>query len=88
MSKVNVSFDGQHDDHQISLLKNTGSSKGIGIRLMNQDNSEVKLGEKSTNIPLKADTNKLTFYARVEANGQPVEAGSIEAQATYTLTYL
>ncbi|EKT60324.1 fimbrial protein [Providencia sneebia] len=88
LSKVNVSFYGQTDEHKSDLLKNTGSSKGLGIRLMNQDSSKIKLGEKNTDISLNAGTNKLTFHARVEANGQAVEAGSIEAQATYALTYL
>ncbi|GAB1437385.1 fimbrial protein [Providencia sp.] len=88
VSKVHVTFNGTPDATAQELLANTGTSKGVGVRLINADGSTMKVGDKSVDIPLVDGPNKLTFSARVEANGNKVETGSIISQATYALNYL
>lgn len=88
VSKVQVTFNGTPDSNLNELLANTGTSKGVSVRLINADGSVMKVGDKSVDIPLVDGPNKLSFSARVEANGQAVETGSIISQATYALNYL
>lgn len=88
VSKVNVTFSGTADAVKNELLVNTGTSRGVGVRLINSDGNTMAVNAKSIDIPLTTGTNKLNFSARVEANGNKVETGSIVAQATYALNYL
>ncbi|MGJ3353942.1 fimbrial protein [Providencia sp. Je.9.19] len=88
VSKVKVTFTGTPDTAKKDLLANTGTSKGVGVRLINADGAMMKVGDTSVEIPLTDGPNKLTFNARVEANGSKVETGSIISQATYALNYL
>ncbi|WP_368884576.1 fimbrial protein [Providencia vermicola] len=88
VSKVKVTFSGTPDSTKTELLANTGTSKGVGVRLLNANGAVMKLGDTSIEIPLVEGPNKLTFSARVEANGSKVETGSIISQATYALNYL
>lgn len=88
VSKVKVTFSGTPDSTKTELLANTGTSKGVGVRLINADGAVMKVGDTSVELPLVAGPNKLTFSARVEANGSKVETGSIISQATYALNYL
>lgn len=88
VSKVKVTFTGTPDTTKKDLLANTGTSKGVGVRLINADGATMKVGDTSVEMPLTDGPNKLTFNARVEANGDKVETGSIISQATYALNYL
>lgn len=88
VSKVKVTFSGTPDSTKTELLANTGTSKGVGVRLINADGAVMKLGDSSVDLPLVEGPNKLTFSARVEANGSKVETGSIISQAIYALNYL
>ncbi|AIN63766.1 fimbrial family protein [Providencia stuartii] len=88
VSKVKVTFSGTPDTTKKDLLANTGTSKGVGVRLINADGAVMKVGDTSVEMPLVNGANKLTFSARVEANGNKVETGSIISQATYALNYL
>ncbi|EPU3837723.1 fimbrial protein [Providencia stuartii] len=88
VSKVKVTFSGTPDTTKKDLLANTGTSKGVGVRLINADGAIMKVGDTSVEMPLVNGANKLTFSARVEANGNKVETGSIISQATYALNYL
>lgn len=88
VSKVKVTFSGTPDADKTDLLVNTGTSRGVGVRLINADGNTMAVGGTSIAIPLVDGPNKLAFSARVEANGKKVETGSIIAQATYALNYL
>ncbi|EKT60741.1 fimbrial protein [Providencia burhodogranariea] len=88
VSKVKVTFSGTPDTTKTELLANTGTSKGVGVRLINADGAVMKVGDTSVDLPLVEGPNKLSFSARVEANGNAVETGSIISQATYALNYL
>lgn len=88
VSKVQVTFNGTPDSVKTDLLANTGTSKGVGVRLINADGNVMKVGDTSVDIPLVDGPNQLNFSARVEANGEAVETGSIISQATYALNYL
>ncbi|EPL6453887.1 MULTISPECIES: fimbrial protein [Providencia] len=88
VSKVKVTFTGTPDTTAKELLANTGTSKGVGVRLINADGATMKVGDTSVEMPLADGPNKLAFSARVEANGNKVETGSIISQATYALNYL
>lgn len=75
------------------MLSNTsaGEATGVGVRLMNKDQSPIVLGTASPDIGLEptATEQTLNFFARMEQidNGTPVTAGEVTANATYVLDY-
>ncbi len=94
ISKVAVTFDSSAKTTGASpMLSNTsaGEATGVGVRLMNKDQSPIVLGTASPDIGLEptATEQTLNFFAWMEQidNGTPVTAGEVTANATYVLDY-
>lgn len=79
ISKVAVTFD--------SSAKTTG----VGVRLMNKDQSNIVLGTATPDIDLAPTSSEqtLNFFAWMEQIDQatPVTPGALTANATYVLDY-
>ncbi|CRY71972.1 fimbrial protein [Yersinia pseudotuberculosis] len=87
LSKVNVTFSGIADATAPALLANTGSAKGVGVRLIGTDDALLKVGDTSPDINLTSGPNQIVFAARIEATNVPVTTGTVVSQATYALNY-
>lgn len=90
LKKVKVTFGGDADAVDNSLLGIAGSAKGAGIVLTNGSGVQVKLGEASTARTLLQGDNTLAFGAYLKgtaAKGEAVTPGSFNATANFTLAY-
>ncbi|HAI0071957.1 TPA: type 1 fimbrial protein [Escherichia coli] len=94
VSKVGVTFDSTAKTTGATpLLSNisAGEATGVGVRLMNKDESFVVLGTEAPSIDLLASSTEqtLNFFAWMEQmdNAVSVTAGAVTANATYVLDY-
>lgn len=94
VSKVGVTFDSTAKTTGATpLLSNisAGEATGVGVRLMNKDESFVTLGTEAPTIDLLASSTEqtLNFFAWMEQmdNAVSVTAGAVTANATYVLDY-
>ncbi|QML61171.1 fimbrial protein [Escherichia coli] len=94
LSKVAVTFDSTAKTTGADpMLSNTstGEATGVGVRLMNKDQSNIVLGTETPYITLDANATEqtLNFFAWMEQLDQaiPVTAGAVTANATYVLDY-
>lgn len=95
LSRVVVKFDGTSKTTGAEpLLANTtvGGATGVGVRLMNKDDSPIVLGtdSKETLLPRGIDAQlTLNFFAWMEQidAGNGVTPGAVTAEATYILDY-
>ncbi|MFG5895202.1 fimbrial protein [Escherichia coli] len=75
------------------ILNNTstGEATGVGVRLMNKDQSNIVLGTATPDIDLAPTSSEqtLNFFAWMEQIDQatPVTPGAVTANATYVLDY-
>jgi major type 1 subunit fimbrin (pilin) len=85
---VRVMFNGQVDPDMAGLLQTTGTAKGVALRLLNKDLSNLDINTQSLPITLVDGSNALNFFVRVETNdASKVVGGPYEASATFTLSY-
>lgn len=94
ISKVSVTFDSSAKTTNADpILSNTstGEASGVGVRLMNKNQSNITLGTATPDIELiPASTEQtLNFFAWMEQLDQatPVTPGAVTANATYVLEY-
>ncbi|MBX7278564.1 MULTISPECIES: fimbrial protein [unclassified Pseudomonas] len=90
LKKVKVTFGGDADANDSSLLGIAGSAKGAGIVLTNGSGVQVKLGEASTARTLLQGDNTLVFGAYLKgttAKDEAVTPGSFNATANFMLAY-
>ncbi|MEO3990766.1 fimbrial protein [Pseudocitrobacter cyperus] len=94
VSKVSVLFDGQKDSAESDLLAVTGGATGVGIQLIEADEStEVPLGVVSKEYPIDAGADgadgsaDLTFYANYRATADKVKAGKADGVANFEMVY-
>lgn len=95
ISKVQVTFNGQTDATKAALISNMGNAKGVGVRMINSDGALIEMNGDAAartspeiNLPSQDDTPiTLNFAARMEATGATLVPGSVDANATYTLSY-
>jgi type 1 fimbria pilin len=64
-----------------------GSAKNIGVQLVNQSFTPVTFGTPSLVGTTPDGLYTLTYYARYYQTATPVAAGTVNATATFTLTY-
>lgn len=89
-----INFDGTALDGDSDILALTEgtteapSATGIGIQILDDDNSVVALAKASKGYDLEASTaNKLNFSARYVANSDTVVAGSADSAVSFTINY-
>ncbi|WP_181012944.1 fimbrial protein [Citrobacter amalonaticus] len=94
VTAVKVGFTGPADDDNTSLLKldaGTQAAAGMGVQILNGQQSALPLNAASSAIPwttlTPGQTNTLHFYARLMATRVPVTAGHVNATATFTLEF-
>lgn len=90
-SKVVVKFAGSSDATNAELYANSGSAKGVGIRLIDTMAGSVPLNANtsSADIGLTPGDNVLQFGARLEriADATAVSTGTVSADVTYAMEY-
>ncbi|MBB1612936.1 MULTISPECIES: fimbrial protein [Pseudomonas] len=90
MKKVKVTFGGDADLTDNTLLGIAGSAKGAGIALTNGSGAQVKLGEASVARDLLVGDNTLAFGAFLRgttAKDVAVTPGEFTATANFMLSY-
>ncbi len=94
VTKVAVLFDGKHDANESDLLAIQGAATGVGIKLIEADQSTpVKLGTISDEYPIDAGSNgedgsaDLVFYADYRATADKVTAGSADGVTNFEMVY-
>ncbi|MET3050600.1 fimbrial protein [Pseudomonas alkylphenolica] len=90
MKKVKVTFGGDADLTDPTLLGIAGSAKGAGIALTNGSGAQVKLGEASAARTLLEGNNTLAFGAFLRgttAKDVAVTPGEFTATANFMLAY-
>lgn len=90
LKKVQVTFGGDADVTDPSLLGIAGSARGAGIALANGAGSQVKLGEASPARTLLEGNNTLVFGAYLKgttAKDVAVTPGEFNAVANFVLAY-
>ena len=92
ISKVAVTFDSSAKTTGADPILNntsTGEATGVGVRLMNKDQSNIVLGTATPDIDLAPTSSEqtLNFFAWMEQIDQatPVTPGAVTANATYVL---
>lgn len=91
---VKIGFIGIADNDNPHLLKldsGTSAAAGMGVQILNGQQTELHLNAGSDIIPwttlTPGQTNTLNFYARLMATQLPVTPGHVNATATFTLEF-
>lgn len=91
---VKISFIGIADNdnpHLLKLNSGTSAAAGMGVQILNGQQTELPLNEGSAAIPwttlTPGQTNTLNFYACLMATQFPVKPGHANATATFTLEF-
>lgn len=86
-----VTFKGTGDDVKPDYLKvGTGAADdatGIGIELLDKNNTEVALNQPSIDYGLKEGNNDLLFKARYISTAANVTAGNANSEAQFDIQY-
>ncbi len=92
VSKVKVRFLGLEDMYNPNLLKidmTSSSASGVGIQLLDRYKNEIRINSPSKEYIIKpSEDNDLIFYARIMSSTNKVEAGNLEAMATFELEFI
>lgn len=83
---VTVSFRGIRDAHNPQLAKAQGVS-GMGLRLEDSENRDVRLGSKGKPLILTPGENTLTYRVTPERTSANLMAGSYHASIDFHLSY-
>ena len=94
VTAVKVGFIGVSDNGNTRLLKldsGTSAAAGMGIEIMNGQQTTLPINAASSSIPwttlTPGQSNTLNFYARLMATQVPVTPGHVNATATFTLEF-
>ncbi|MFM0339155.1 fimbrial protein [Paraburkholderia fungorum] len=87
--KADVRFDGVGDTNNNNVLKLASGSvaTGVGIQLLNADQTPLAVGSESAQTTLATGTNQLSFGARYIQTGATVGAGTANGQAQFSVIY-
>ncbi|POP42870.1 type 1 fimbrial protein [Superficieibacter electus] len=96
ISKVAVTFDSDARTTEGTLMldnTSTGEATGVGVMILNKDQTPVTLGQPTSDINLleASSSQTLNFFAWmqvIDASGTtPATPGAVTANATYVLDY-
>lgn len=70
------------------VIESTGTASGVGVQLLKSNGSSAVHFNTSFGVgTMSAGSNDIKLYARYYQTGTSVSGGTVEATATYTLTY-
>lgn len=83
---VSVRFLGLTDDYNSKLLKVHGAS-GFGLRILDSDKKDVRIGNTSSPQYLMPEDNILTYYILPERTSAPLIVGAYHTIADFGMSY-
>lgn len=83
---VSVSFVAPADSDSPQLVKVVGA-KGMGLRLLDGQHRDVRLGSRSQPQFISLYNDVLTYYVIPERTSGPLEAGAFKAAVNFRLNY-
>lgn len=83
---VSVSFAARADDDNPALVKARGAS-GIGLRLLDSQRRDVRLGARGAPQWLTPYNDQLTYYVVPERTRAPLSPGAFRASVDFRLNY-
>lgn len=85
---VQMTFVGESDAANNSLLRTTGSTFGAGVRLMSVDGKPYVLNQTQAPYLVQPGDSVLTFQAALESTGSSVGAGAFSGLMRIKMEYL
>ena len=89
--KVTFSGNADADNPQLLALSDTGGggtlATGVGVEVMNSDNTAIPLNSPSSQFTLKDGDNTLSFLLHYKATKMPVTGGSATAVVYFDMSY-
>jgi major type 1 subunit fimbrin (pilin) len=82
-----VTFTGSQDGADPTLLAVSGGATGVGIELVNNDNTEIKMGTESAATALQNGNNTLVYKAHYKSTAAAVTTGDANGQAQFQIAY-
>jgi len=89
-ANATITFNGQSTPALAGALANTagaGAAKGIALELFGPDGNALDLGADSSKQVLATGTNKIPMSVDYVKTGDKMTSGSVEAIATFQITY-
>lgn len=83
---VRVSFRAPADADSPQLVKAQGVS-GMGLRLLDAQGEDIRLGSRGKPLWLTPGSNVLNYSVMAERTGAPLRAGSFDAVVDFSLSY-
>lgn len=83
---VRVSFNAVPDVDNPQLVKAQGVA-GLGLRLLDSNGEDVRLGSRGKPLWLTAGSNVLSYRVAAERTAAPLRAGSYQAAIDFSLSY-
>ncbi len=83
-----LTFVGDADVADLTLLKVSGDARGVGVRLSDAKGKALNLNQANAAYMLNPGDNMLTFYAALEATERGVLAGDFNAVVNVRVSYL
>lgn len=83
---VRVSFRAPADADNPQLVKAQGVS-GMGLRLLDAQGEDIRLGSRGKPLWLTPGSNVLNYSVMAERTGAPLRAGSFDAVVDFSLSY-
>lgn len=88
VTQAAVRFGGTPDgSDDVLKLADGSTAKKVGVQLYNNDSSKLPLGVDSASYTINEGNNSLDFKAAYIATAVPVEPGSANADATFSINY-
>lgn len=89
-TSLTTTFSGNPDSNDSNdlALDSASTATGVAIQLMESDKTALALNKASTAVPINGSGNAtLGFYAAYVATAKKIQAGSANAEATFTINY-
>lgn len=83
---VSVKFLGLVDENNSELLRVKGAS-GFGIRILDRNYKDVRIGRRGKPLYLMPNDNILTYYVVPERTSAPLISGSYQSVANFGMNY-
>lgn len=91
---VRIGFTGTADSNNPALLQlvgGAGVATGMGVQLLDSRQNSIAVNAAQTALNwvtlASGQPNTVAFYAQLKASRMPVTAGTVKADATFTLEY-
>lgn len=85
--KASITFYGQPDANDVTLLGVSGDAKGLAIKLTNQHQQHIVLGESHDDYELVNGDNNIRFFTELKISNQHRKAGEFQALLQFIVSY-